>query len=70
MMKRILSRGKLRIQKNFKFQEKNIRINSHIDEILQERLASDENENELLKLFGADIINKEDPIERLVKYIQ
>ena len=40
--------------------EEIIRLNSHIDEFFQVRLASDKNENKFLKLFNAN--NKMDCI--------
>ena len=48
---------KLKIEES---KEKIIRLNSHIDELFQERLASDKNKNKFLKLFNAN--NKMDCI--------
>ena len=56
LLKRKIEESK---EEKFKFQEKIIRLNSHIDELFQERLSFDENENKLLKLFDAGIINKD-----------
>ena len=51
-------------KEQYKLNEEILKLNSQIDMYLQERLDSDENEDKLMKLFEAGIIDKdENPIE-------
>ena len=46
-------------KEQYKLSEEILKLNSQIDMYLQERLDSDENEDKLLKLFEAGIIDKD-----------
>ena len=51
-------------KEQYKLNEEILKLNSQIDMYLQERLDSDENEDKLMKLFEAGIIDKDgNPIE-------
>ena len=46
-------------EEKFRLDEEIMRLNSQIDEYLQERLGSEENEEKLLRLYEAGIIDKD-----------
>ena len=60
-MRKIYSKKKIENsnEEKFKLEQEIIKLNSHIYELFQERLAYEENEDKLFKLFDADVIDKE-----------
>ena len=46
-------------EQKYRLDEKIIRLNSQIDEYLQEKLANDENEEKMLKLYDEGVIDSD-----------